>query len=642
MNGRYIKPATTCYSPSRILTVVCETVIAGSESECKYEIHELRRVHTAYVIRRNNQWCETLYRTFDTGEEFHDYLECLAVRKKCLYVCSPIASESLRLTGFWDRITIAGSRQSRNRDDGKNVSKIPYECGTYVFSALVLNGKPDIIRYHRGAGSLCWFSGHQYFDSDEKEIFKCVPYIATPDVDGLDSDVAASIRAKYSVRCWSELLKKLSDWWLSVRGGPWGLTAGQMAMSYFRTRLQPKTLVSHNNDDATQLEHNAIYGGRASTWYYGDINCGVDYPMGHPLSIDRPDVWPICQPIHHIDIRSMYPFILSSCEFPTRILPANRDMRISTVRGLCDNYCVIARVVVNTNIPEYPCRYGGRIIYPCGRFSTTLCGSELRSAIDEGQVENVTESYIYTVGRPFKQMADDLLRLRADYRSNGMVAWEMFVKLLSNSFGGKLAQRAKRWVARPDAVALRPWGDYPTIDAQTGEIRRWRAIAGMVSECLIDPSNRRQLGACFAYLTMYGRVMMRKLRETMSSMSIVSQDTDGLWITSDGLTECRNHLDESGDVPGMPRLQYTCHYGKFWSPKHYWTERGWVLSGYHNHSVDTHKMTISHTVKHASVLGSPVVPPSIVRIEHTSKNLRPMFVDGVIQPNNWTIPLLLR
>lgn len=640
-SGKYIKPQFSLSSPGHIMSVVCETDRIGASLSGDYSIDSLKRVHTAQSHRRRNEWTETIVRTFDNGQSFHDYLESCSLDRKCLNVVSPIASHSLLLTGFFDRITSAGSIYTRG-EYCKNKTKIVAEDkNRYKFSALVLSGTPDIVRYRRDKGTIQWVSGKQFFQSSDREIEECV--LSALPREGVDSDgiPADTIPANRLVLVWLELWKKLSDWWLNVNGGQFGQTPGQMSMSFFKRRLIPKAISTHSNKDVAKLENNAIFGGRSSTWFYGQIISHEDIPNG-PIKRKQ---WFAEDTIHdrmsHLDIRSMYPYIMSRENFPIKLVSSLINPRVEQIRELAVNHCVIASAKLYTQVGEFPYRSNDKIIYPVGRFNTVLCGDELCHAIDNGSVESIHSAAVYDRGKPFRRMAEDLLRLRKEYRENGGRAFEMFVKCLSNSFGGKLAQRQYKWINRPKETAKMEWGEWYDRCHETGIYRRYRAIAGMVTECLKDSGETRLLGSCFAYLTMYGRQMMRRIRETVPSMSVISQDTDGLWVLPKAMEMIPKDKINKDYEPGSLAHKCDSSFGKFYSPKHYWSDYGWILSGFHSPIVLDNKLELWHDTIHTPICGSIGVPDSVVMIKHNKDYLKPIKVDGVIQPNGWTLPLQL-
>jgi hypothetical protein len=87
--------------------------------------------------------------------------------------------------------------------------------------------------------------------------------------------------------------------------------------------------------------------------------------------------------VYHLDAHALYPSLLASlCELPRARL-GYRDM---PPRGFAEwltaTHCVIAEVEIETAEPlaPYQARPGAPVVWPVGRWRTTLCGPELASS----------------------------------------------------------------------------------------------------------------------------------------------------------------------------------------------------------------------------------------------------------------------
>jgi hypothetical protein len=338
----------------------------------------------------------------------------------------------------------------------------------------------------------------------------------------------------------------------------------------------------------------------------------------------------------------MYPFLLADREYPVRRMSYEEGQPIQMVRMLLNNYAVIASVQMAARVGEYPCRSGDRITYPTGTFDTVLCGDELRDAIDRDEVVRVYRHAAYHRGRPFAEMANTLLEMRAAARANDSPAWELFVKSLSNTFGGKLAQRRGLWERRPNVMPEVDWGEFHSLTMagrdKARTYHRYRALAGLVWEYIQDKQLSRLLGSAFAYLTMYGRRMMLCLRSMCPTQSIVSQDTDGLWVLEKGYQALPVHDPTTDTPPGHLRLVAQSQRGQWYSPKHYWTDRGWTLAGFHGPARVSDGLSFVDTWTRNDVLTSPDVPPTTVEVVERHVNLQCLNVGGQVDQLGWVHP----
>lgn len=577
--GRWLRPLRGVSAPTTIVSVACEARAATDREGGRRTPLRLARVHATAARRRRGKWCPAGSGTWESGCEFHDWLEQFAQEGRNTYVFSPVASNALTLTGFWCRLTDAGASWGGPGGGGRPDPPAGRADGGYAVREVILRGRPDIVRYSRDGRTIVWLSGHQYLDLPLAELARATGY---PDPLGRAADGGAADRtypAREVARVWLHALAHLSDWWLRVKGGPWSYTVGGLALGYFRSRLAPRTVLLHRDGTAGQLETAALWGGRASVFYAGDVSSPK---MGDGPHLPRPPLSPwgsVDGPATLVDVRSMYPFLLATQTYPVRLAGTIVGASVKAVSDLLDDYGVIASIQLDTPHAEYPHRRGERVTYPTGRFNTVLAGPELARAVKEGAIRQVYRLAYYTLGRPAEGMSRALIDMREEYRRSGNQGWELFVKLLSNSIAGKFAQRRSRWERRPGTAAEVEWGEWLTVNHHGKLTAVHRALAGLVWEKVQAPEQRRSMGQIFAYLTSYGREYMRSVREHCPPGSVISQDTDGLWVLPDGLAALHNAGLLRDGSPGTLRVVASAARGRWWGPKHYWTDLGWVLAG---------------------------------------------------------------
>jgi hypothetical protein len=638
MTARWMKPAVSTYAPTRILTVVCGQRPVVGDRESRHTDMILDGVATAYSYKRRNVWSKPEFKRFNTGIDLHSYVDKLSQSRRKLYVFTPTAGVTLSLTGFFGLLS-THTVVPPHSDAG-----IPPDVQTHgrertiAFNRLVLNTRTNIISYSKGNGTTEWCSCAQYLACGEQELGSTMSFSWPLSGGPLQPGQVRVDDIADRADLWLRTFQRLSDWWISVDGGPWSATVGGLSMSYFRRRLTPKTILLHDNENARILENDGLFGGRASVWYYGDVSTprrAVDRdPTAPPPSIYPSEVGPAL----NLDVQSMYPYLLASRDYPVRLLSVRAGRSVDEIRGLLPKYGVIARVELSTPHPEYCYRAMGRVVWPTGDFTTVLCGPELERAIHERSVVRVYDSAVYAMGQPFKRQAEDLLKLRQESRSKGDRPWEMFVKLLSNNLGGKLAQKRSEWHLRPHVRGPVRWGEWYDLNIDTGELHIYSSIAGMVREKVVDPVPKRLVGAAFAYLTAYGRDMMRTTRESLPPRTVVSQDTDGLWVIGLSVSGLLQAFPDLGRGAGSPRVVATVDSARFFSPKVYWTSDGWVRSGLHGPIQVGGPYTLQDSYQTTPLTGCPAAPPDRVTVHTRIVNLQCEFVDGRIGPSGWADP----
>lgn len=577
--GRWVRPHKGLSAPVRVVCVAAESRAVDDCEKVRTTRMKLARLFVRSATYRRGRWCQGPAPVFDSGDKFHDWLEQYAPTKRATYVFAPVASNVLTLTGFLGRLSRLGAAWDRAGGPARPASPAAPGGPRYRVRSWVVNGVPDIVRYGVAERTIVWLSGRQYLNLPHSQLELTVGYPGPRPHAGTGVPAVATRTAAEVAGCWLQAVTRLADWWRSVKGGRWGDTVSGLALNYFRSRLADQTVLDHDDESAAELERHAIFGGRASVYYLGDVRAtsvagrtGVQSP---PRSS-----WGVAEgPVTLVDVRSMYPFLLACKPYPVRLAGVIDRPRVRACTDMMETHGVVASVELDARYGEYPRRTDDGITYPVGRFNTVLCGPELEQACKSGEVRQVYRLAYYTMGRPFESMARSLIEMREAYKREGNPGWELFVKLLSNSFAGKLAQRRHRWERRPNVLPEQDWGEW--VVAGTSHTARtvYRSIAGMVQERVEDTGKRRTMGQCFAYLTSYGRHYMRTVRGHCPPGSVVSQDTDGLWVLPAGLDALTAAGLLGADAPGTLRVVRSAERARFWGPKHYWTDAGWTLAG---------------------------------------------------------------
>lgn len=656
----WIKPSGPTFAPSAFVAVICDVRPITNVTLYGGAVSELLSIHCVESHRRFGHWTEPTYRGFDSGNDFFDWLEEFATIRKRLYIISDSASTTLTLTGFWDRVESRGCRLVPRGGRKQSVATDAPDRGTnekvaserqavsaassvesdptYYFSGLVVGVNADIIKYRTRGKSFVWCSSSQYIQSSEEDIAKAIGYqwVVSPaaSTDGATTRRAAGERAFLLCRT----MRHLADWWQSIDGGPWGFTTGMLAMSFLRKRIKPRTILNHSQPYAKELEKTAIFGGRRSLWFTGNIGTAETWEK-YPNSPKRNDSLPcLIGRIAHVDIRSMYPHILATQLFPVRLLTTRSDRTVSDIEELLRSYGVICRVRVKTQEPMYPHTRNGNTVYPIGEFVTTLCGPELASAISNKHVVHIYSTCTYALDNPFSDAAIQLLKHRMSAIEEKQVVWELFIKHISNAMAGKLAQRKHLWVERPQVSSHQSWGQWIVSHIESGSVQHFRSIAGMVWERISESPQSRPMGAAFAYLTAYGRHMMNTLRYSCPDKTIISQDTDGIWVKESALEHLPIGTEGSEYLPGDLRITAVTDAAYFLSPQHYWYGGLWKLSGFKQPTIncDTMNVTVNERVDTLTVGTAAPIQVSVTR--QVTKHLGSMPVGGFINDDGWVSP----
>lgn len=662
--SHWLKPAGATYAPTALVSIVCQTHEEAIPGALRRSRIVLDHVCIFASKWRRGVWSEPIYLRFSDRDEFWNWLEEWATDRRRTYIVSPCVSNTLTLLRFWDVISARGAVLQRGRDgghffpspastdvpstsptpgDGESPgSSVDQLDGQYYFSGLIMTGKTDIAKYSRKGKGYCWTSCRQYFDASEDDLANAINFKWSSVIYSDEAGTASAHNAKDRSYLWLLVFQNLSTWWRSVDGGPWGQTIGQLSYSYFRRSVGIRSLLLHNDKTASDVEESALFGGRASLWFRGAIGTPEHWTSLYGESPPIPNYPSIAGPISHVDVRSMYPSILCHELFPVRFVRHLRTVSLGSLGELLQEYGVIATVRLNCTSAEYPFRRADRIVYPLGEFETTLTAPELQYAYQRGEILSVRNANLYLLGRPFLECASRLLEYRKQAVSECNYAFELFIKHLSNSLAGKLAQRKYDWVRRAGMVAEREWGQWLTVDRHEGVSKVYRAIAGMVWERTLREGIRRNMGSVFSYLTAYGRCMMRVVRGVCGADTVLSQDTDGLWILAPG--DAPALLERIGKAlePYSIRMNKSGRNACFLSPNHHWIDGVWTLAGYQIVTVASDELRVQEGRTDNPITHGPDHPPDSLYHNRIIRGIKCLDFDGTVNTSGWTVPLEMR
>ena len=663
-NSRWIKRAGDTYSPSSIVCICVGTNERMVDGKIRMSESTFHHVSVATSIRKRGRWSLPILRHFTDRDDFWNWLHTYGNKKYCTYVYAPIASNALTLLGFWDVIDVLGAKMTRygaSEQAELSTSPIPLRppsgnhspesfsesprdkhSPAFMIQSYVVTGKVDIVKYKVNGRSFAWSSSSQYLDIDENELAKALEFTWSSSCYSDENPTAITHNSKDRSQLWLLFHQTLADWWISIDGGPWGQTISQLAYSFWRRRLENKRLLVHGDTFAYSIEEQAVFGGRASLWCLAPVGSESNW-QEHSGDCPNRHGYPLLPgAIVHVDAKAMYPTLLASRKYPTRFIGTYQDVPIQSLADLCCEHGVIASVLLNTDESEYPYRKGDRVIYPIGTFPTTLTGPDLEYALKRGHIAKCHYANIYKMGEPFKEAAELLLQYREEFRANGSYVWELLIKQLSNSLGGKLAQRSYRWIPRPEIIPPINWGQYASVNYDRGTSSVFRCIAGMALERAVSSSAPRVLASCYAYMTGYARQAMISLRRACRPSLVVSQDTDGLWIVC--REDDRDILRRMNMVAESLTIRKTGSYnvGLWLSPSHYWIDGSWTLAGFRIVTVASDILrVVSERMSNPITLGTNS-PPSTIRVIRETKELTCETIDGTPDESGWIKPLLLR
>jgi len=313
-------------------------------------------------------------------------------------------------------------------------------------------------------------------------------------------------RCMADVQILAKAMLVLLDWWDSAQLGRWSVTGSHSGWNVMRHLTPRKRMVIMTDDAGINADRKAIYGGRRECFIWGHQNKG---------------------PFTEHDFSAAYPRIAANLPLPgKRMFPfASMPLSSPLVRG--EVLGIIAEVEIETDTPRWPCRVGGRVWYPVGRFTTTLAGPEIAEAARLGCLRKVGPGYAHALGWHLKPWAEWILAAQyGEIPGVPAVAIPM-IKHAGRAVIGKFAARGFSKEAYGDALDS-SWGYEPVWDIAAQAHGAIVSLGGKRWKCLATGAGENCYPAVLAYIESHTRVRLSRVIDAAGPGQVICCDTDGV------------------------------------------------------------------------------------------------------------------
>lgn len=236
--------------------------------------------------------------------------------------------------------------------------------------------------------------------------------------------------------------------------------------------------------------------------------------------------------VHEWDLSNAYTHIVRGNPVPTLLHgPAQPNARLRT---LLDDpkFVLLAEVDVETSEPVVPTFHNGAIVWPVGRFRTTLWEPEIREALNEGADVRMVRGWLYRADYALQFWANWVLWQQA-YTDGSVPAWrQVLVKRWGNVLIGRFAMQYPLW----KRVAWNPESDVrytPVVNADTGEEYALMQVGHEVWK----QTGMRDAHNCAPQVTGYvmslARVQLWRLMRQIPPGMLLYVDTDSLLVRAE-------------------------------------------------------------------------------------------------------------
>jgi len=313
----------------------------------------------------------------------------------------------------------------------------------------------------------------------------------------------------------------LMDHWDEKELGKWAMTgaaSGFHAMRHTYTGIRPTLF---DEPGGTAFDRRAIYGGRRSVWHHGEL------PPGRYAELD---------------LEAAYATAAASWPLPHKRGAWFASLDVSDRRVWRPEICVIAECDIETDVPRFPVRTGGRVRYPVGRFTTVLAGPDIAWARETGCLKAIGRGQFHLLGRSMQPFFRRVLEWGTPGKSPIPPVAAMMWKQFGRGVVGKFAQHG--YETRDTGMLTdEPWHYERVITGDGGE-QRWRVhYGGTIKEAWQEGDGRYAYPAVTAVVESLVRVAVGKAAEMLGPGVTVTCDTDGMWANMGAL--------EAGDTTGL-------------------------------------------------------------------------------------------
>lgn len=320
--------------------------------------------------------------------------------------------------------------------------------------------------------------------------------------------------------------------------GSFKMTVAGQAFAAFRHRfLGAHTIAIHADPEALKTERDAYAGGRTECFKMGKIEGQVYY----------------------VDVNSMYPYVMKSHLFPTKLISRWNECSVDRLKELIqEGYLVICDAHIQTEKRIFH-KKRKRLIFPVGDYWTTLCTPELIKGINEEAITNVRNICIYEPDNFFESFVDYFYEKRLESKREGDAVHDFLYKIFLNSLYGKFGQKNTRWEqveeADPEEVEV-----YYAFDADTNKRTIFKVFGGWVWKRNDDGDDEEAFNsfpAVAAHVTAYARMLLWDAIECAGIENVYYSDTDSIMCNLIGYQrlEKAGYMNES--ILGKLKLEKT-------------------------------------------------------------------------------------
>lgn len=498
--SHFLSHNSKCETPSWFVFVDVETnAIPIDDTKVKAEMFLGYACFFRRYNKRGKQYESEEWLRFTKPVEFFDKLESWIRAKTKVYIFAHNAQFEFQVLG------VAGAMKDRS----------------YSASLIIVDSPPFMVEYRRNNTTLLYTDTMNYFAVSLAELGKGIGFEKHQMPDKSAPKEAWDSYCRQDVEVMKYSVLKFIDFVKEHDLGNFQRTLASQAFTAYRHRFMTKPIHIHEDEEASNAERAAYYGGRVECFRLGTIT----------------------ESQYLFDVNSMYPAVMRDNTFPYQLIGKIKDVYLDRISEMCSAFCVVAKTILKTQTPAYPLRADSKLIFPVGEFTTYLSTPEIIYAYQNGDIIQITEAFVYRRFPIFKSFINELYPLRLQYQSEGNKAFQYMVKIFMNSLYGKFGQNGRKWENVIPTSEL-DFDEWIEVDTRSNETHRFRKALGMVQSLCTNTESFNSFPAIAAHVTAYSRMLLWQYIQLAGRDNVYYCDTDSLLVNETGKARLSAVLDD--------------------------------------------------------------------------------------------------
>jgi len=327
-------------------------------------------------------------------------------------------------------------------------------------------------------------------------------------------------------------------------------TAASTAMNVFRTKFNDESIHYHKDIELLKFERSAYKGGRVECFYIGSKR----------------------EQFYLFDVNSMYPYVMANCELP--VIPLIQAERLSLNEALSysKSHYLISEVCLSYReyVGYYGTHYQQKLLFPTGKFKTTLHNPEIISGIEHEHILSIGKTIIYEKKKALSDYANYFYNVRLESKD---ATYNTLSKLMNNSLYGRMGMSSyiKDVLELPDNEDTNPLGVVMIQSSKNGRkiwtpYYKWYGQLIHSSRDEFIPKINTNV-ALAGSVTAYARMKLLDYIIIAGERNAYYSDTDSLLVNEKGAGYLSGYIDKK--ELGKLKQEMTCEHIQINAPKDY-------------------------------------------------------------------------